>query len=307
LDLTNPDGVTMAAVTENTVSRATEASALFAISEDADNRRRRRSAEPAKAVGFQFERVYDIVGSEAIVLCDRSGRKLSSVGDDQLCRLLSKSVPTIYGGNSSKLDYQLKAMDIIRPDIDFSHIALDPIAVPHQCRQLFVASISESNFNPAGVSHAGEGVRRILGVPDPYQSMNRVVSSKDRLSYDVARGIDLGYQDFNDSEIGSTMRRPRRRAPSRRMYGRALEQMMARADRRLKREGLRADRPGLWTSFWSRDEALRDGNYRRRRFELPLRFLASGRQWGVLSVTMVCGDRNFEIPQAPRVELQLIN
>jgi hypothetical protein len=292
-------------VTENTVSRKTEAKALFEVPTAEDNRRRRRSAEPARAVGFQFERVYDLVGSEAIVLCDVQGRPLSAIGDDQLCRLLAKSVPVLSVGDARRVDYQLKAMDIIRPEIDFSHIAVEPIPVPHRSRGLFVASVSESTFNEAGVQHAGDGVRRILGIPEADQEPS-VVSSRDRLAYDLERALEIGYQDFKDSELAQSLRGSRRRGASRRQYAGALAFMLDRVDKRLRREGLRADRPSLLARFWGEEESLSAG-YRLRRFDLPLRFVKSGRQWGRLTVDMTCADTRFDVPSAPSASLRLVN
>tara|TARA_B100000029_G_C17272275_1_gene850276 strand:+ start:309 stop:830 length:522 start_codon:yes stop_codon:yes gene_type:complete len=171
-------------ITENTLSRAVEATQLFTVLEG-DNRRRYRSSEPTQAVDYQFKRIYDVVGSEALVLCDNRGRDLASVGDKQLCRLLSHSTPNLYSRSKAHLQVQMKGLEIIRPGIDSSNISLSGIPLPVRNRKLFVASISESKFNEAGVLHATNGVSRILGLGFPCRGVT--VSSRDRLVYDISR------------------------------------------------------------------------------------------------------------------------
>lgn len=290
---------------QDTVSRAVEAAHLFNNPDDSNNRRRRRSGNPSRALGYQFERVYDVVGSEAIILCDEKGRKLSGVGDQQLCRLLSYSAPGFHLGDRSQASLRLKGMDLIRPGIDFEHIALKPIAVPRQRKQLFVASVGEGDFNSVGVEHASYGVRRILGIPNPFGAERTQVTSRDRLAYDVRRAIEIGYQEFNASPLAQRLRTPRRfTAPSKGIYIRALKEMMGRVDARLKREGLWVERPRLRDRFVSQDQHVTEG-YRNRRFELPVRFINSGLKWGSLCIDMTIYDRQFEIPRVPQAALEL--
>ena len=290
---------------QDTVSRAVEAAHLFDDPDYSRNRRRRRSGNPSRALGFQFERVYDVVGSEAIILCDERGKKLSGVGNEQLCRMLSYSAPGFHLGNRSQAGLRLKGMELIRPGIDFEHIAMQKIAVPRQRKQLFVASVSDSDFNSAGVEHASVGVQRILGIPTQYGFDRPIVTSRDRLSYDLRRAVEIGYQEFNSSPLAQRLRVPRRFAtPSRTTYIKALNAILQRADVRLKREGLLVDRPTLRDRFVSRDQHVTEG-YRNRRFELPVRFANSGSKWGSLQVEMTIYDRQFEIPQAPKASLEV--
>ena len=290
---------------QDTVSRAVEAAHLFDDPDYSRNRRTRRSGNPSRALGYQFERVYDVVGSEAIILCDERGRKLSGVGDDQLCRMLSCSAPGFHVGSRSQASLRLKGMDLIRPGIDFQHIAMQQIAVPRQRKQLFVASVSDSDFNCAGVEHATIGVRRILGIPTQHGFERPIVTSRDRLSYDLRRAVEIGYQEFNASPLAQQLRVPRRFAsPSRRTYIKALNAILQRVDIRLKREGLLVGRPNLRDRFTSRDHHITEG-YRSRRFELPVRFISSGSKWGSLQIDMTIYDRQFEIPQAPKASLEV--
>jgi hypothetical protein len=290
--------------TEDTVSTQTQAGWIFAMDDDSRNRRRCRSPEPKQAVTYQFERVVDVVASEAIVLCDQRGRPLSSVGSGQLCRMLSQSVPAIFTGDATR-EVQLKALEIVRPNLDWSHIAIRPIAIPFKRNKLFVASISESTFNQAGVHHAGDGVRRILGIPDRLVAQKpRVISSRDRLCYDVSRALEHGFTEFWASPEAFNLRVKQAHNTSRRAYVQALEMMLERVHHRLAREGLIVDRPSLWDRWFGRGESAQVG-YRRRRFELPVRGLAPSRRVGTLSIEMTVYTRGFEIPEVPKAVLHL--
>lgn len=290
---------------QDTVSRAVEAAHLFSMPEADANRRRKRSAEPSRALDFQFRRVQDVVGSEAIVLCDQRGRKLSGLGDDSFCRMLSRAVPNIAQGSRSQVSYQFKALDLLRPGIDTTHLAVSSIAIPKQRKRLFVASVGESIFNHAGIEHATTGVRRILGVPDAARP-NQIVTSRDRLAYDLGRAMQHGFNEFNSSELAQRLRRPRRGRPGRGEYQRALTNMLGRIEQRLGREGLLVDRPGLRERFFAKDIYAGVDGYRNRRFGLPIRFARSGKQWGVLNVELTLYERQFQIPKAPTAVLQVI-
>lgn len=293
----------MIGVTEDTVSRAVEAAHLFHDPDFSDNRRRRRSGEPARAVGYQFERVYDVVGADAIVLCDERGKKLSAVGDDQLCRMLSGSIPRIASGDRSQAAYSFKAMSLLRPGIGFQDLVVDAITVPKRRKQLYVASISESVFNHAGVEHATAGVRRILGISGGSKE-GAVVTSRDRLAYDLGRALEIGYREFNQSGFAQELRIPKRFRPSRGVYVRALDRILGRVDQRLRREGLRCARPNLRDRFFGRDERVSEG-YRHRRYQLPVRFEKSGSRWATLQIEMPIYERQFEIPRAPVARLEV--
>jgi len=291
-------------ITEDTVSIATQASWIFGVDDDSFNRRRTRSPEPGRAVGYQFERVYDMIASEAIVLCDSRGNKLRSTGDQQLCRLLSQAVPPIFSGQATK-DIQLKALDIVRPNIAWNNIAIRPIPIPQRKKQLFVASISESTFNEAGVLHAGSGVKRILGIPSHVRShFQHVISSKDRLAFDVSKAIGIGFHDFYASPVANDLRIPRRRGPRRSSYVQALGMMLDRVDVRLEREGLCVDRPTRWSRWFTRGQMTMEG-YRSLQFALPVRRRVTRRQLGSLQIEMTVYDRQFSIPEPPKAVLVL--
>jgi hypothetical protein len=294
--------------THDTVSTKAQAVILFGDETAGADRRRRRSSDPEKAVNFQFDRVLDVVASEAIVLCDQRGRSLTGRGHQQLCRMLAHTVPSIVAGDRRQVDYKLKALDILRPGADISNVSLRPIVMPSGRRHLFVASLSESTFNEVGVHHASGGVRRILGIPHPYSRvapMPSLVSSRDRLNYDVVRAISHGFQAFNETALAAQLRIPRRssRVPGR-DYVRALTVMLGPVDRRLAREGLTVQRPGLRSRWLNWGETRNDG-YRIRRFKLPLRELRSGRRLGLLTLEMLTYDRAFAIPRPPRVALRI--
>jgi hypothetical protein len=291
---------------EQTVSTAATAELLFLDPNYSRNRRKIRSADPERAVSFQFERVVDVVASEAIVLCDERGSSLMDRGDKQLCRMLARSVPSIVRGDRDDLQRRLKSMDVLRPGVDGSLLAVGDIAVPNKKRRLYVASISESEFNTAGVHHAKLGVKRILGIPESSRmGLTPRISSRDRLVYDVSRALYLGYYDFHASPLAAELRQTRTLfcvAP--RSYATALEFMMERVDRRLVREGLVVDHPTRMDRWFGRGYQKGDG-YRERRFQLPVRCLQSGQQRGVLALTMQCYSRRFEIPRPPNAVLYL--
>ena len=294
----------MGITTEDTVSTATRASYIFNMQDDSENRRRLRSPEPGRAVSFQFERVYDMVGSEAIVLCDARGRQLRSVGERQLCRMLSVSTPAIYRGDAQR-EVQLKGMELLRPNTDWSSIAIRPIRLPVRRKQLFVASVSDSTFNQAGVHHAREGIRRILGIPQALSHYHRpVVSSRDRLAYDVSKALTGGYHDFNGSTHSMELRVPGRFRPRRSRYVQALSMMLWRVDRRLEREGLYVERPKFWNRHFGRSSVPMEG-YRALNFALPVRRGSTGRRLGTMAIEMTCYDRAFNVPQPPNGVLTL--
>jgi len=290
-------------ITEHTVSTAVEASVLFDEPEGI-NRRRRRSPQPVSAVNYQFERVSDIVAAEALVLCDDRGRNLSGVGNSQLCRMLSQSVPAIFTGEATK-DVQLKGMDIIRPGIDWTNIAIRPLRVEHRRRHLFVASVSESQFNLAGVHHASGGVRRILGLPSPVRPRGVVrITSRDRLAFDVARAMELGYHNFFSSRLANELRVPRRFGPSQRVYMLALNHMLSKVSSRLEREGLIVAKPTIWDRWFKRGVSS-FGSYRTFRLALPIRQHDDNRRCGTLDIDMTVYGRQFEIPKPPNAILNI--
>ncbi|MBN1947840.1 MAG: hypothetical protein JW797_19395 [Bradymonadales bacterium] len=289
----------------DTVSISAQAAHLFTIPDGEFNRRHKRSGEPGAAVRYQLERVYDFVSSEAIILCDSRGQKLKGVGDRQLCTLLSRSVPAIYSGNTDRLSYQLKVMDIVRPDISCAQISLLPLPIPHPEKKLFVASVSDSEFNQAGVLHATGGIRRILGVPASKNiRTSRRISSADRLAFDLSRAMNLGYHDFFESALAQELKIPRRFfGPSRKDYHKALDIMLDRIDQRLEREGLACDRPDLRERLFNRGFISYEG-YRNFLYQLPIRVVASRRRVATLHVQMAVYDKHFEIPVPPRTTLE---
>jgi hypothetical protein len=294
----------MRSVTEHTVSTAQTAALLFQDPDDSANRRGRRSPEPGLAVGFQFERVYDVVGAEAIVLCDDKGHKLKSVGDPQLCRMLARSTPTIWAGAATR-EVTLKGMELIRPYLDWTDIAIQPIQVPQRQSKLYVASVSESTFNEAGAHHARQGVRRILGIPEsPSGPLHRVVSSRDRLAWDVSKALTAGYYDFNGSALAIELRVPKRFGPRKGDYTKALDLMLWRVDQRLEREGLYVERPTFFERLFARGEVAMEG-YRSYRFHLAVRRGSTGRRLGTLNLEMNVYDRAFCLPQPPTAVLVL--
>jgi hypothetical protein len=292
-------------ITENTLSRAVEATQLFTVLEG-DNRRRSRSSEPTKAVDYQFKRIYDVVGSEALVLCDSRGRDLASVGNKQLCRLLSHSTPTLYSRSNDHLRVQMKGLDIIRPGIDPSNISLSGISLPAHNRKLFVASISESKFNEAGVLHATNGVSRILGIGHPYRGVT--VSSRDRLIYDVSRSVSRGYYRFLKGALCRALSEKRwfTGFGAKSVYKRALSAILERSSRRLSREGLIIEQPSFWRGMTGHYTPLSAG-YRQQQWLLPVKIIATGRSWGLLRVEMVMNDNHFHIPSPPMGDLECAN
>lgn len=127
-----------------------------------DDRRKHRSNQTNRAIELQLEHLLDQYQFHTMVVCDRDGLRLSSVGDDVDHQCVAAFTP--YIGEAVGQDREGFASDLLDELGDFedpTHVAVR--SFPAQGAKLYVCAISPRRDGvDVALDHAVAGIRRIF-------------------------------------------------------------------------------------------------------------------------------------------------
>jgi hypothetical protein len=131
-----------------------------------DNRYR-RSERVRDALAFQCAHLQEQMGLEAMVVSDDNGSAWVGSGDLALCRVLSRSAPSLARPDHDDRELQMKTLQALRGDLNTSQVATMSIPVPGSRRHIYVAGVGRNRLLENGVQVTGVGAKRILGFQRP--------------------------------------------------------------------------------------------------------------------------------------------
>lgn len=127
-----------------------------------EDRRQHRSHQTNRAIELQLEHLLEQYQFHAMVVCDRDGLRLSSVGDDVDHQCIAAFTPYIGEAVGEDRDgFESDLIDELGTFEDPTHVAVR--SFPAQGAKLYVCVISPRRDGvDVALNHAVEGIRRIF-------------------------------------------------------------------------------------------------------------------------------------------------